>query len=710
MSTSRPAPPSWPKALLPAVFLCAQVHAADDAVVEEVVVSATRVSLPANALPSTIRVIDEDAVSLQSQLHGSAVDVVSTLVPSFSPTREKLSGQGESLRGRRPLYLIDGVPQSNPLRDGSREGYTIDPFFVDRVEVIFGSNAIQGIGATGGVVNYATVAPAVDADRWSGRLLAQFGADGDLRGDSESSRLGVLVARDFGRIDLATGVAWQSRGVFYDGEGRRIGVDGTQGEVQDSESLSLFLKAGLELGTERRLELMAQQFELEGNGEYVVVPGSRVAGRPASAIRGVNPGVIPTNTVRTASLTYTDTALLGGRLTAQAFLQDFESVFGGGVFADFQDPRIQPGGALFDQSSNNSDKLGLRLAYERPVERIAGLRSHFGVDVLEDSTFQELIATGRNWVPETTFLSVAPFAQLFQSLLDERLVLAAGLRQEHARLDVDDYETLWFYGPQRVGGGSPDFRETLVNFGATLRVAGPLSAYASYAEGFTMPDVGRILRAVNRPGQDVDDFLDLEPVVADNVELGVEWQGEAFSASAAYFWSDSDRGALLVLRAGDVFEVQRQRTEIEGLELSATWRTPLPGLTLSTAYAALEGRTDGNGDGRVDQDLDGANISPDRLNVAVEYARGPFLARLQGQAYFSRAFENLPSAGRFSGYEVADAMLRWDAPAGAFTLTVANLLDESYVTYHSQTVRPTDNLRFFAGRGRTVSLGFEKRF
>jgi iron complex outermembrane receptor protein len=697
-------------AALPVLLAAAPVQAAEDEMVEEVVVSATRVSLPANALPTTIRLIDAEAIALQSQLHGSAVDVVSTLVPSFSPTREKLSGQGESLRGRRPLYLIDGVPQSNPLRDGSREGYTIDPFFVERVEVIFGSNAIQGIGATGGVVNYATVAPATDADRWRGRLMAQFGADGGFRADSGSSRLGALAGRDFGRLDVTAGIAWQSRGAFYDGDGRRIGVDGTQGEVQDSDSLSLFLKAGVELGASRRLELMAQQFELEGDGDYVVVPGSRTAGRPASAIRGASPGVLPTNTVRTASLTYTDTALLGGRLTAQAFLQDFESVFGGGTFADFQDPRIQPGGGLFDQSSNNSDKLGLRLAYERPIAAVAGLRSHFGIDLLRDTTFQALVATRRNWVPETTFDSVAPFAQLFQSLFDERLTLAAGLRHEFARLDVDDYETLWFYGPRAVAGGSPDFDESLANFGATWRIAGPLSVYASYAEGYTMPDVGRILRAVTAPGQDVDDFLDLQPVVADNVELGIEWRGAALSAGAAYFWSDSDRGALLVLRGGDVFEVQRQRTEIEGLELSASWRTPLPGLTLSSAYAALEGRTDGNGDGRVDQDLDGANISPDRLNVALEYSRGPLLARLQAQSFLSRRFAGTPGAGRFEGYEVADAMLRWSAPAGAFTLTVANLLDESYVTYHSQTVRPTDNLRYFAGRGRSVSLGFEKRF
>ena len=89
---------------------------------EEIVVTATRTTLPASALPNTIQVIDDAAVSLQSQLSGSTVEIVSTLVPSFSPTREKLSGAGESLRGRSPLFLIDGVPQSNPLRDGSRDG------------------------------------------------------------------------------------------------------------------------------------------------------------------------------------------------------------------------------------------------------------------------------------------------------------------------------------------------------------------------------------------------------------------------------------------------------------------------------------------------------------------------------------------------------------------------------------------------------------
>jgi iron complex outermembrane receptor protein len=677
---------------------------------EEIVVTAARTSLPASALPSTIEVIGAERLNQQAQLTGSAVDVVSTLIPSFSPTREKLTGQGESLRGRRPLFLIDGVPQSNPLRDGGREGYTIDPFFVDRVEVIFGSNAIQGIGATGGVVNYVTASAPRSQGAWTGRVMAQVSAANEFQGDGHGARTGALAGRDFGVFDLTVGAAAQWRGAFYSGDGRRIGIEGTQGEIQDSTSLSLFLKAGLDVGPDRRLELMAQQFELDGDGDYVLVPGSRTLGIPASATRGRSPGVVPTNTVRTISATWRDESLFGGTLTGQVYRQDFESVFGGGIFPDFQDPRIRPGGGLFDQSSNNSDKTGLRLGYERELDAIEGLRFLAGVDVLRDETFQELIATGRKWVPLTTFTSTAPFLQAYQTLWSGRVTLAAGVRHERAQLEVGDYETLFFYGPQQVSGGTPEFEETLTNAGLTVDLTDSLSAYASYAQGFTMPDVGRILRAVNRPGQDVDTFLDLDPVVTDNTEIGLEWNGYGLSGSLAWFRSNSDKGALLVLRTGDIFEVQRQRTEIEGIEVSARWDLPVEGLALSAGYAAVEGRTDGNGDGRVDQDLDGANISPDRLNLAIDLDTGPWSLRLQNQRYLERSFAGVPTAGRFGGYDVVDGFARYAAGFGDVTLSVANLFDTQYITYNSQVVRPTDSARFFAGRGRVISVGVERRF
>ncbi|WP_375205505.1 TonB-dependent receptor [Hyphococcus sp.] len=675
---------------------------------EEIVVTATRTTLPASALPNTIQVIDDAAVSLQSQLSGSTVEIVSTLVPSFSPTREKLSGAGESLRGRSPLFLIDGVPQSNPLRDGSRDGYTIDPFFLERVEVIFGSNAIQGVGATGGVVNYVTASAPGEGEGWTGKILAQISAANDFQHDGTGYRAGALAGRDFGVFDLTLGAALQKRGAFYSGDERRIGVDGTQGEVQDSFSFSFFGKAGFDLGPDQRLELMAQRFELEGDGDYVQVPGSRADNLPSTSIPGDPDGVIPVNEVKTISLTYTDGDLFGGVLTGQLYYQDFEAVFGGGIFGTFQDPAIDPTLMLFDQSANNSEKKGLRFSYERDVAAVPGLRFTAGFDALQDETYQELVATGRNWVPETKFTSLAPFLQLNQSLFDGRAHLSGGVRQEFASFKVDDFTSLYSYGAQQVDGGKPKFEETLFNIGGTVDVVSGLTAYASYAQGFTMPDVGRILRAVDTPGQDVDNFLDVEPVVSDNTEMGLEWRGGPLSASAAYFWSSSENGARLVF-VNDVFEVERQPTKIDGLELSAEWETPFEGLKLSGAYAMLNGRTDTDGDDIIDGDLDGANISPDRVNLAADYVTGPWLFRAQSQFYLDREFD-LATPENFDGYALVDAFIRYAAPFGDVTLSASNLFDEQYVTYNSQTTRTTDDARFFAGRGRVITLGYEKRF
>ncbi|HWJ05547.1 MAG TPA: TonB-dependent receptor [Steroidobacteraceae bacterium] len=683
---------------------------ADDAgVIEEVVVSATRMDVPISALPSTFEVINRDALEMQTQIGGSAVDAVAALVPSFSPTRQKLSGSGETLRGRSPLYLVDGVPQSSPLRDDSRDGFTIDPFFIERVEVIFGSNAIQGIGATGGVVNYVTVPSPREGDGWGGSLLTQGSVEGGGEDDGFGYKVAGRIGRDFGVLDFTVGAAYEQRGAYYDANGLRVGHDGAQGETQDSTSNSVFGRLGVDVGDSGRLELMANHFELEGDGDYVTIAGSRADGIPTSAVRGTPEGDTPMNEVTTVSLTYTDTDLFGGRLSGQLYYNDYEGVFGGGTFVNFQDASIAPVGTLFDQSANNSEKRGFKLAYDRGVERLDGFRYVLGLDGIRDETYQALVQTDRLWVPETAFESLAPFAQLHQALWDDRVNLAAGVRYEDATLEVDDYTTLASYGSQQVGGGSPHFTETLVNYGVTYAPVDGLTLYASYAEGFTMPDVGRVLRAVNVPGQDIDTFLDVSPIVTDNTEVGAEYSVGPVDLSAAYFWSQADKGQFLVLVDG-VYEVQRQRTEIDGLELSARWRTPVEGLAVAASYAALNGQTDSDGNGKVDADLDGSNIAPDRALLALDYARGNWSARVQGQFYLSREFAGGDPRNDFEGYELVDAWLSYQAPFGDLTLSAQNLFDEQYISYFSDTTGPTDDLRYFAGRGRVITLGYQKKF
>jgi len=266
-----------------------------------------------------------------------------------------------------------------------------------------------------------------------------------------------------------------------------------------------------------------------------------------------------------------------------------------------------------------------------------------------------------------------------------------------------------------VSGGSPTFNDTLFNGGVIVEPRPGIRLYGSYAEGYTVPDVGRIARAVNTDGVDIDTYVNISPIVSNNREIGVEVKRGPLDASAAYFWSTSRNGSLLTLINGS-YEVQRQRVEIQGLELNLAVKTPVPGLTLSAGYAHLIGRTDGSADGidQVDRDLDGANISPDRLNLAASYVNGPVSARVQTQFYLARNFERAPGIFNtvydFDGYNVTDASLRYQTGFGAVTLSVQNLFDTFYIDYYSDTVRPTDNAHFFSGRGRNVTLGWDYRF
>lgn len=683
-------------------------QAADVPPGEDIVVTAARTALPASALPLTAIVIDAETLARQLTVSGSVVDAVSALVPSFSPARQKLTGQGETLRGRSPLFAIDGIPQTAPLRDGSRDGFTIDPFFVDRVEIIQGSNALQGIGATGGVINQVTVG-APKADGWSGRVLVQGTAEDGLPSDGLGAKLAGLVSNRSGPFDITVGAAFETRGTYRDGKGRRIGVEATQGDLQDSRSLGLYLRAGAQLSETVRLELMAQRFDLKGNGDYLPVAGNRLTGVPTTGVRGKQPGEAPRNLAESAALTLTADDLAGGKLNGQIFWNRTADTYGGGVFADFQDPAFPPFGTLFDQSENRSRKIGGRLTYERTVPGFEALTALVGLDVLHDRTEQILAATGRTWVPQSDYRSVAPFAQLNLALLDERVRLSGGLRHEDVTISIPDYTTLWFYGPRAVGGGSPSFAETLPNGGIVVEPWKGIRAYASYAEGYTVPDVGRITRAIREDGVDLDNFLDISPVIANNRELGVEIVRGPVQASAAYFWSTSNQGQLLVL-VGDVFEVQRQRIEIEGLELNLRTATPIEGLILSLGYAHLLGRVDGDGDGVVDRDLDGANIGPDRLNLAADYRTGPLRLRLASQSVLARSFDGGDPRNNFGGYWLLDGFASLETKLGDVSLGVQNLLDRQYIDYNSDTQRPTDNLRFFAGRGRTVTLGLARRF
>lgn len=684
------------------------VAAADKPLIEELVVTANRTNKPITAIPNTVKILDRELLDKQLAMSTSLLDSLSFSVPSLTAAHQKMTSNGVTLRGRDPLYMADGIPQSTPLRNGRRDAFTIDPAFIDRIEVIYGANAIQGVGATGGVINYVTIDAPSD-----GQWLREFGVEltsDDFESNGMHYKATALTGKKFDNTDFVLGVAYEVQDLYYDADGNPVAVDPIQGDIMDSHTWNVFAKLGRDIGAYQRIELTGNYFDLDGDGDYRVVAGDADAGIPASSEKGDGDGDPPYNEATNLALTYTHDNLASGQLTLQTFYYDFYALYGGGTFATFQDPSIAPDGTLFDQSALSSEKYGTKLTYVRENTFWQGLQLATGIDYLRDKTLQELVQTGRTWVPEMIYRGWAPFLQVEQLLLSERLRLSAGGRYENVELEVPDFTTIAGANNTFVEGDKPSFEKLLGNAGVVFDFTDNLTLFASYTEGFTMPDAGLILRGVSTPDQSVSDLVDLQPVIADNTEVGFNYHYNALEVAGSYFWSESDFGSRIKVVDG-IGHITRQKTEIEGLELSVNYNFG-SGAATGLAYSKLNGRFDSDGDGSLDKDLDGRNIAPDRVNLYIDgLLPGHFSARLQYSVLLDRDFDGGLPQHDFDGYELMDAMLAYRDPRlGNFTVGVENLLNKQYITYYSQTLTYVNDRTFFAGRGRTITLGWKKAF
>ena len=328
-------------------------------------------------------------------------EVLGSLLPSYSPSRQKLTNSGETFRGRAVLFMIDGVPQSNPLRSGARDGYTIDMTQVERIEIIHGASAEHGLGATGGIVNFVTRRPE------SGRVNQKAGISATMplgyESDGLSYKLNYEVSGSEGKWDYLGGASYQSHGLFYDSEDRPVGIDMTQGDTMNSTAYDILVKLGYWFDDEQTIEFKVNRFELAGKHDYIAVEGDRSRNLPATTIKGSPQGEAPENDVVTTSLSYEHENLASSELGVQVFHQRFRALYGGSSFNTFQDPRIAPEGSLFDQSQNESDKLGAKVTLSRNGFFDDRLGITGGVDSLYDETRQVLAQTGREWCHRPAF-------------------------------------------------------------------------------------------------------------------------------------------------------------------------------------------------------------------------------------------------------------------------------------------------------------------
>lgn len=701
-------------------------QALDEVTLDAVIVTGTRTPKAVDRIAGAITVVSAEEVQHTLLLTEDATAVLARTVPGYAESSQAMSNSGETLRGRIALRLFDGIPQGSPLREGTRNGTFTDMGIVGRIEVINGPSASEGIGAAGGIINYLSKDPTVEGHETTlvSRFSTQFGSD------SGGWKLGLNHAYKEDNADFIGGVSFIDRGISYDGDGRRIGMN-TSGSVSDSEATNVFLKGGINFGEggEQRLQATYSRFRIDGQGNYVQVLGCRFVGPtcPTPITNTSERGQIfgqkaEFNHFDQYAVKYTHGDLFGGTFVADVYLADQAMRFlpENGDDRQLTRPPIADANRIFDQSEITSDKKGLRLSWTRStLFNIPGLELRTGVDIVEDTAAQRLALTDRIWVPPLQYESTAPYLQLSYDI--GPITLSGGYRREDGELMVEDYTTTAFRNSVFVRGGGVNYVEGLTNFGAIWRITEGWSIFASVGEGFTLPNVGIPLRNINVPGQSVDRIEDLGAIVVENTEFGFNWRGQNGSLSGSHYDSESDFGAsLLIDPTTNDFILNRAPVRIKGVELSAEWRFN-DQLRVNAIYSRIRGETAfWSADpanrfpaGGFNRPMGVLDINPDKIAASVTWRFLPnadltlgatrladrSLSGSDVRAFDARAFSY---SEQTFGYTLFDLGINYATDRfGKLSLGIENLTDKQYILSWSQ-LEGFQN--YWAGRGRMISI------
>lgn len=672
---------------------------------ERLVVTA-RTSAPLATLPTAVTVVGRDALARQAAVSTGLAGTLAQLVPGLSAGTGTTSTFGQSFRGRNVSVLIDGVPQSTQ-RNVLRDLATIDAAAIERVEVLRGATALYGDGATGGVINIVTRRPAADT-RYTTSVGVEL-APAEL-GDGTGTRLSQSIAGGAGAFDWMFSGSRSTVGRLFDGEGDLIPADPQgQGGYADFESYSVLAKLGATFG-ERRFGLSVNHYD--GTQDTDITTDPTVAGEPGSAKARAIGGLQLEESTGSDNLnviaSFDDAAVLGGELRAQAFFRDYLTVFGPFDGRSYLNHVAQ--------SFVDSRKLGARVELETPLRFGGEPKLVWGVDYTDETSYQGLYlmdaaqfdASGgkvfskvgeTKWVPVIDSRGVAAFAQLGWQPHD-RLSVRGGIRHERVRMHVDDFTTVT---GNAVTGGDLDYTPVLLNLGAVFDATSALNVFAGYSQGFSLADIGRVLRGA--PAGFSLGSKQLDAQLVDHYEAGVRAHWSRLQASASVFYNESDLGTSFDAQ----LDVIRAPERIRGFEASVD-AAVLPALSLGGTFTWSEGESYNEAADEW-KALNGFRIQPLKLTAYGEHrTEGGWTNRLQllHSGSRDRAFEDGLTYGHLpvESYTVVDFLSGINVGPGRLDVGVQNLLDAQYFPIVSQLYAQWGNSSNAAARGRTVSVGY----
>lgn len=701
---------------------------------DQMVVSASRSHRSVAEMAQTTWIIEQDEIEQQVQGGKELKEVLAQLIPGMDVSSQGRTNYGMNMRGRSMMVMVDGV-RLNSSRSDSRQLDAIDPFNIERIEVISGATSLYGGGSTGGLINIVTKKgqPGTQAELQTG-VKSGF--------NSHNDRDENVAAAVSGGDDKASGrlsVAYQRYGGWYDGKGNEAIIDNTQTGLQYSDRLDVMGTGTLNIDENQQLQLTTQYFKSESDGKHGLYLGENFSAVTGSG-RAYNSGSLDSDRLpgterHLINVQYSNTDFFGQDLVAQVYYRDESLTFY--PFPTLTRNRVSSIGASQQKTdfyggkltlnSQPVDALTLTYGVDADHETFDANQQFFDLNTAAQSggmTLKNAYNVGR--YPGYSITNLAPFLQSSYDI--DAITLSGGVRYQYTKNKVDDFvgyaqqqaiATGQANSADAVPGGSTDYNNLLFNAGILGRLTERQQVWFNFSQGFEIPDLAKYYgsgtyRLANghynlTNSVNVNDSK-LDGIKVDSYELGWRYTGDNLRTQLAAYYSLSDK-TISINKTDMTINLDDDKRRIYGVEgqvdyffNDSEWSTG-SNFNIIKSETRVEGKW---------EKLTIDSASPSKVSAWLNWAPGDWNLRVQS----TQTFDVSDADGKkINGYNTVDLLGSYALPVGKLSVSVENLLDKDYTTVWGQRApglySPTYGdaaLYTYKGRGRTFGLNYSVLF
>jgi len=700
-----------------AAIMTAPAIAEEYTLFDEMVVVSSRTPKAISDIPGTVWYIDAQQIEQEYRGGKTLGEILATSIPSLDISSGARTNYGQNLRGRKMLVMIDGVSLQSS-RQISRYMDSIDPFNIERIEVLSGATSIYGAGASGGVINIVTK----KADNQALEFESYVGAtSGFNSSDDFDYKIAQSISGGNDKVSARASAVYSETQGFFDADGDIVTPDISQGSLQFNQPVDLMATVGVNISDTKQLNLLAQYYDSQQdspyglyieNGDFIDVRKGFDSDREHGTKRMM------------FSASYVDEAFLGHQLIAEASYRHEDQTY---------TPYYQSSG------QQKTDVLSLKAALAKQFDK---LNLVYGVDAYQDklnsnqALYDSTIANNSGNLINRTYAqvgrypgikvsSIAGFVQADYHITDNWSV-EGGFRYQHMVNKIDDFVG---YQQQKkiaagngltadaVPGGETDYNVGLFNLGTIYRIDNHSQVWANFSQGFDLADpakyYGQGQYTLVGDNWQLNDSINVDDskmsgIKTDSIELGYRLDHNGFNLQTAAYYSTSDK-SVKYNKTTLLIEELEDKKRVYGLEAMASyWVNDHIQLGASGHYVVSEIKGD---DGW--EDMTAGEASTSRANAWAGWYDDALALKLQSQTMFdyTDAADN-----KLDGYTVFDLVGSYQLPVGSLGFGIQNLFDHDYTTIWGQRAQLLYSAHYdaaaydYKGRGRTFNVNYQVKF